>query len=205
MFGFYSLDWLYVIGTISFTISGYLIGARKRFDLLGIVILSLLTAIGGGVIRDVLVNRIPLVFFDMSAGYSIFGTLAFAWLIKLNRQNTQFLSRLFIVADSIGLVAFSISGAQLGLGMDINLFGVCALAFVTAIGGGLVRDMLVNEVPFILHKDFYGTIPILIAFVLYALDHYGLSSSVGLWVIFWLGLGLRLLAHKQDLQLPKVN
>lgn len=201
----FSLDVLYLIGTASFTISGYLIGARKRFDLLGVMILALLTAIGGGVIRDVLVNRLPRVFVDISPFYTIFATLGLAWLIKLQNKNKGVLFKLFIVADSIGLVAFSLAGAQLGIDLQLNLFGVCALSFITAIGGGLVRDMMVNDVPFILHEDFYGTVSILMALLLVLAYQLGFAGAAVTWVLFSLGLTLRLVAHKSELSLPKVD
>jgi uncharacterized membrane protein YeiH len=199
----HSLEFLYLIGTASFTFSGYLIGARKRFDLLGIIILALLTAIGGGIIRDVLINRIPRVFIDISPFYTIASTLVLAWLIKLQNNNTRVLRKLFIVADSIGLVAFSLAGAQVGLELNLNIFGVCMLGFVTAIGGGLVRDMMVNDVPFILHEDFYGTVAILMALLLFVGHQYQLSGPLAVWALFWFGLVLRLVAHKSELRLPK--
>jgi uncharacterized membrane protein YeiH len=198
-------DWLYLIGTASFTISGYLIGAQKRFDVLGIVILALLTAIGGGMIRDVLLNHIPRVFIDNSPFVTIFSTLLLAWTIKLQQKNKGMLRKLFIVADSIGLVAFSIAGAHIAVQIGLNLFGVCVLAFVTAVGGGLVRDMMVNDVPFILHEDFYGTVAILVAILFYCGSLLGLSSAPWIWGLFVLGLALRLLAHWHDLSLPKVE
>ncbi|WP_027468062.1 trimeric intracellular cation channel family protein [Deefgea rivuli] len=200
-----SLEVLYLIGTASFTISGYLIGARKRFDLLGIVILALLTAIGGGMIRDVLVNRIPRAFIDINPLYTIFATLILAWLIKLQQKNSQLLIRIFIVADSIGLVAFSLAGAQLGIDLQLNVFGVCALGFITAIGGGLVRDMMVNDVPFILHQDFYGTVSILLAVLLLLAERSGFVGPYVMWTLFGFGLALRLIAHKSALRLPRVS
>lgn len=198
-------DWLYLVGTVSFTISGYLIGARKRFDLLGVIILALLTAIGGGMIRDVLVSRIPRIFSDSAPLWSIFATLSAAWVFKLHRINSNRLYKLFIIADSIGLVAFSLAGAQVGLQLGLNLFGVCILAFVTAVGGGLVRDMMVNDVPFILHEDFYGTISILAAIIWYLLAYWGLGSAASMWWLFIFCLMLRLIAHTRELRLPKVN
>lgn len=200
-----SFDWLYLIGTISFSISGYLIGARKQFDLLGISILALLTAIGGGLIRDALVGRLPAIFIDAGPVAACFTTLAFAWLIKLHRHSQLFLRRAFIIADSIGLVAFSIAGAQLGLSLELNLFGVAFLGFITAVGGGLVRDMMVNEVPFILHRDFYGTVSIVVATLLFAAHQFGASGGITHWALFLFGLALRLIAHSRDMNLPRAG
>ncbi|WP_148715663.1 trimeric intracellular cation channel family protein [Chitinolyticbacter meiyuanensis] len=198
-------DWFTHIGTAAFAFSGYLIGARKRFDLLGVLILALLTAIGGGVLRDVLVNRIPQIFIDSAPLYTIFASLLAAWVLKLHQQRTGLLQRAFIVADSIGLVAFSIAGAQIGIALELNLFGVCFLGFVTAVGGGLVRDMMVNDVPFILHEDFYGTVALLMAGLVYLLTQYQMFNPLTMWLLFGCGLALRLIAHVSDLKLPRLD
>ncbi|WP_216821777.1 trimeric intracellular cation channel family protein [Uliginosibacterium sp. TH139] len=200
-----SFDWLYLIGTVSFSISGYLIGAHKQFDILGITILALLTAIGGGLLRDALIGRMPLVFINAGPVMACFATLSVAWLIKLHRHSQLFLRRAFIIADSIGLVAFSIAGAQVGIGLELNLFGVAFLGFITAVGGGLVRDMMVNEVPFILHRDFYGTVSILVAVMLYGAAHLGAADRVTHWALFLFGLALRLIAHSRDMSLPRAD
>jgi uncharacterized membrane protein YeiH len=200
-----SFDWLYLIGTVSFSISGYLIGAHKKYDLLGITILALLTAIGGGLLRDALIGRMPGIFYDAAPVMSCFITLAIAWLIKLHRHSQLFLRRAFIIADSIGLVAFSIAGAQVGLGLELNLFGVAFLGFITAVGGGLVRDMMVNEVPFILHRDFYGTVSILVAIMLFGAHQLHATGPIINWGLFLFGLALRLIAHSRDMRLPRAD
>lgn len=199
------MDWLAIVGTIAFTFSGYLIGVRKHLDLLGVIIVSLLSAIGGGMIRDALVGRVPRVFYDSEPLLVISLTLLAAWLIRLQMRESELLGRLFIVADSIGLVAFSLTGATLGLDMSLNAFGVVMLGFVTAVGGGMVRDMMVNEIPFILHKDFYGTVAILMAGGLLMLSHFGLQNNLTLQLLFWAGLLLRLIAHWRELTLPKIH
>ena len=75
----------------------------------------------------------------------------------------------------------------------------------TAVGGGIVRDMMVNDVPFILHQDFYGTVSILVAGALYGLNHFGLANAWAIHALFLAGLALRLLAHWSELSLPKVG
>lgn len=108
------------------------------------------------------------------------------------------------MADSLGLVAFSIAGAQVGLQYELNGFGVAMLGFITAVGGGMVRDMMVNEVPFILHKDFYGTVAILIALSIYLLEQQSWLTTLSLHLVFAIGLVLRLFAHWRELELPKL-
>lgn len=192
------------IGTVAFAISGYLLGVRKHLDLLGIVIVTLLTAIGGGIIRDILVGRMPQVFLGNTSLVIITLSMLFALAARLHKRENEALTRLFIIADSIGLVAFSLAGAKLGVEYHLNAFGVILLGFVTAVGGGIVRDMMVNDVPFILHKDFYGTVSILVAAVLYVLAELGWDHLLAVQLVFAAGVALRLLAHWSELALPKI-
>jgi uncharacterized membrane protein YeiH len=194
-----------VIGTVAFAVSGYLLGVRKHLDLLGIIIVTLLTAIGGGVIRDVLVGRMPQVFLDNTNLIIIAITLLVAMAARLHKREHELLTTLFIVADSIGLVAFSLAGAKLGVEYHINAFGVILLGFVTAVGGGIVRDMMVNDVPFILHKDFYGTVSIVVAVALYVLAMLGWDHMLAVQLVFLSGVALRLVAHWGELSLPKIG
>jgi uncharacterized membrane protein YeiH len=194
-----------VIGTVAFAVSGYLLGVRKHLDLLGIIIVTLLTAIGGGVIRDVLVGRMPQVFLDNTNLIIIAITLLVAMASRLHKREHELLATLFIVADSIGLVAFSLAGAKLGVEYHINAFGVILLGFVTAVGGGIVRDMMVNDVPFILHKDFYGTVSIVVAVALYVLATLGWDHILAVQLVFVSGVALRLVAHWGELSLPKIG
>ncbi len=196
-------DLIHIIGTAAFAISGYLVGVRKRLDMLGVLIVSLLTAIGGGMMRDVMVGRIPAVFTQYTALIVIAVTLMLAWLFALQKRKKRVLAAAFLLADSLGLVAFTITGAQVGLLLELNLFGVVMLGFVTAVGGGIVRDMLVNDIPMILRKDFYGTVSVLIGLALFALDRYGWVNTLTLNLLLWGGYALRLWAHRVSLALPR--
>lgn len=198
------LDGYAVIGTVAFAVSGYLLGVRKHLDLLGVIIVTLLTAIGGGIIRDVLVGRMPMVFLDNSSLVVIALTMVLAWLVRLHKRESEVLTSLFIIADSIGLAAFSLAGAKLGVEFHLNAFGVVVLGFVTAVGGGIVRDMMVNDVPFILHKDFYGTVSILVAGMLFLLSRQGWDHPLLLQLLFVGGVLLRLVGHWGELSLPKL-
>lgn len=198
------MDVFSILGTIAFTISGYLVGVRKRLDVLGIIILSLMTAVGGGIIRDAIVGRVPLVFHENLPLLVIAETLLIGVLLRLHQREYGFLRRLFVIADSIGLVAFSMTGAAVGLAYHLNGFGVISLGFITAVGGGMVRDMMVNDIPFILNRDFYGTVSILVAGSLYVLTKLDLDSALALHVLFVGGLAIRLLAHRRELVLPRL-
>ena len=195
-------DFIQIIGTAAFAISGYLVGYNKRLDVLGVVITALLTAVGGGMIRDGLVGRIPQVFLQTDALIVVFATLAIPWLIRVQRYRSTYLAAAFIIADAIGLAAFSITGAQIGMALQLNLFGVISLAFVTAVGGGIARDILVNDVPMILRTDLYGSVAILIGGLIYLFGHLGWINIFTLNLLFAGGLLFRLTAYRFHWQLP---
>ncbi|OZA44161.1 MAG: hypothetical protein B7X80_08155, partial [Sulfurovum sp. 17-42-90] len=104
----------------------------------------------------------------------------------------------------IGLISFSITGALIALEAGLNLTGVLALAFVTAVGGGIIRDVIINEVPFVLKTGFYGTIALLIGLVLYVLDVYGMVNYVALSIVFTVGMLLRIIAYYKKWAIPLV-
>ena len=107
--------------------------------------------------------------------------------------------------DIIGTAVFAISGVLLAGKLRMDPFGVLVLGVVTAVGGGVVRDMMVNDIPFILHEDFYGTVSILVAAGLSILDQGAWVNVVSLHLLFAGGLAIRLLAHWQELALPKLG
>jgi len=172
------------VGGIAFAFSGFLVGVRKELDVMGVFILSMLTANGGGALRDVLVNRTPWVLTDLSAFYMVLGVLIIAFAFKLQRFAWVEKSRMFVLSDSLGLVAFSVTGAMVGVESGLNIFGVMVLAFLTATGGGIVRDVMVNEVPSVLNSDFYGSIAILLGAAIYGLHIIGLQTELTVTFVF---------------------
>ena len=197
-----STDFINIIGTAAFAISGYLVGYSKRLDVLGVIITALLTAVGGGMIRDALVGRIPQVFVQTDALIVVFATLVLAWIFRIQQYRSTYLAAAFIIADAVGLAAFGITGAQIGIAMQLNLFGVIVLAFVTAAGGGIARDILVNDVPIILRADLYGSVAILIGALMYLFGKAGWINALTLHMLFVGGLVLRLAAYRFHWQLP---
>jgi len=191
-----------VIGTVSFALSGYLVGSRKKLDLLGIAMVSMLTAFGGGLVRDVICGRIPNALRSPVPILLVSGTVVLAILLRLHRREEIERSRFFVLADAIGLAAFSISGALSALEAGLGFFGVVLLGFLTAVGGGIVRDILVNEVPVLLRSDFYGTVAILTAVLVYLAHRLLHLHPAVLGAIFLFSLGLRLLAYARRWRLP---
>ncbi len=194
-----------LIGSFAFALSGYLIGVQKKLDFMGIFIVSILTANGGGALRDVLVNRVPAVLSDPFAFFLVCGVIALATLFKLHKRSNLENNTLLVLCDAVGLVAFSVTGTLIGLEVGLPIFGVMVLSFVTATGGGIIRDMLVNETPSVLSSDFYGTISLIIAASIYGLHAYNLADDCMIAIVFASALMLRVLAYRMGWKLPHIK
>ena len=193
------------IGLFSFAVSGYLMGARKHLDLLGVVVAAFLTALGGGMARDVITGRTPVAFEDLSTPLFVTAGIVTAMALKLHTKERPERHTLFIFSDSVGLVAFALTGAMVGIGAGFNLFGVLLLGFITAVGGGMFRDMTLGEVPMVLTSDFYGTVALLAALLLYLFDRFAILNPLTLGMIALFTLALRLIAYHRGWQLPKLQ
>lgn len=200
-FGFQAAS---LIGTASFTLSGFLLGVRKHLDILGLFIVAALTAVGGGVIRDILLNKVPSILTHATPFCTIITVIIVAFVLRLHHKGDLERRLLFVLSDSIGLVAFSITGATLAMEASLNVFGVMMLAFATAVGGGIIRDTLVNEVPFLLKSEVYGSVALGVGGSLYLLNTFGVLNMILIGVIGALALALRLLAYFKNWHLPKL-
>ncbi len=194
-----------IIGSLAFALSGVLIGIRKDLDVMGVFIVAFLTANGGGLLRDVMIDRQPAILVSLMPLWLTSIVVVGAWLLKIRRSSTLEQTWVFVISDSVGLVAFSISGALVGIEEGFHFFGVITLAFLTATGGGIVRDLLVNEVPLVLRADFYGTIALLLGIAIYLLYVVDGVNLLSLSALFAGGLILRLTAYKYKWQLPKLG
>lgn len=110
----------------------------------------------------------------------------------------------FIISDSIGLVSFSITGAIIALESGVNLTGVLALAFVTAVGGGITRDVIINEVPFVFKTGFYGTVALLVGLLMYLLSIFEWLNLYTTSFIFVLAVLIRIIAYYRRWSIPLV-
>ncbi|AXH11041.1 hypothetical protein CP960_10975 [Malaciobacter halophilus] len=192
------------IGIISFALSGFLIAVHYKLDILGVFISSFLTALGGGMIRDVASNNIPYIFIDTTPIILVIGTVFFSFVFKLHKITNLEGKTVFIVSDAIGLASFAITGSLVAIENEFNFLGVLILAFLTAVGGGTTRDILINKVPFILVSEFYATVAIIIGLITYILNLLNLMNIFTLTIVFIFGVSLRLLAFYKKWHLPKL-
>ena len=193
-----------IIGIAAFTISGMLTGVRHRLDILGIAIVATLTALGGGILRDGLIGRIPFAFSEYYPSLTVLSVLVLSIMLKLYKKEEIERKFIFVLSDTLGLVAFSITGALLGIAKELNIFGVIILGFLTAVGGGIIRDILLNRVPAILTHDVYGTIALLVSLTLALLHLAGILNNYTVFAVGVVTLLLRLIAYKRGWQLPKL-
>lgn len=125
-------------------------------------------------------------------------------MFKLHRKSAIQNQWIFIVCDAVGLAAFAITGALVAMAINAPFFGFITLAFLTAAGGGILRDILVNEIPEVLHSGFYGSIAILVAIAVYLLNMQEIATPFNLLAVFVGGLIIRLLAYNYQWKLPKL-
>ena len=194
-----------IIGIIAFAISGFLVAVRNGLDLLGVLISSFLTALGGGVLRDVILDTTPFTFREYYPASTVLIVLALSFIFQLYKKEEIERKLFFVISDTIGLVAFSITGALLALDAGLNIFGVIILSFLTAMGGGLTRDILINKVPAVLVTDFYGSIALLVALLLVLCHHFNFLNEISIFVIAFFAISVRLVAYFKGWRLPKIN
>ncbi len=194
-----------IIGIIAFSISGFLIAIKNDLDILGILIASALTALGGGIIRDVILSSAPFAFTSLYPALTLTVTILFVYIFRIYKKASIERKWIFVVSDTIGLVAFSITGAILAIHAGYNFFGIIILSFMTAVGGGVTRDIMINQVPTVLISDFYGSIAVIVALALATLELFNVLNEVSISAVAVLSVILRLIAFKREWHLPRLS
>lgn len=192
------LEVLVWLGTLTFAATGALVAVRLRFDLLGVLVLAAVTAVGGGSIRDVLVGILPPTTLQDEAllwGVAFVGVSVFFLHRYLRAEG-----RLLYSLDTLGLALFAALGAERGLSSGLGMWGVIFTGAVSGVGGGVLRDLLTGQVPGILYRngDFYASAAASGALAVYLLydAHPGLAVIAGVLTTLTLRLGSRLLGLK---------
>jgi uncharacterized membrane protein YeiH len=191
--------WLNLVGTFVFGLSGAIAAVRARFDLFGVVTLSAVVALAGGVTRDVLIGVPPATFRDWRylVAVGAAGLIGFVARPALDR-----VQRTILVFDAIGLSVFCVTGASKAIDYGLGPLQATILGAITGIGGGLLRDVLLQEAPVVFTHELYA-IPALVGAAIVAIAHEAGSTS-GWFTILGAAtcLGVRLIGLRLGLNLP---
>ncbi|OIO60525.1 MAG: hypothetical protein COX57_07320 [Alphaproteobacteria bacterium CG_4_10_14_0_2_um_filter_63_37] len=190
-----------LFGTVVFALTGALRAVTHKLDLLGAVVLAVVTALGGGMMRDALLGRHPpAAFADQT--YLILavltGTLTFFWGRRLDEQEGW-----LIGFDALGLGVFTAVGAAVADQAGLGWVGILFIATLTGTGGGVLRAMMVREIPFILKKEVYASACLAGAAVYLLLADGGLGMAWLMWGTIVTTTGLRVVTWRYDIHLPR--
>lgn len=202
-----------ILGTVAFSISGAIEAMKKKMDLLGVLVLGLVTAVGGGIVRDIIIGHLPPASFRDPANALLALTTAliafFVGMLLSNRKtslHSALWNHVLLLSDAFGLGAFTVLGIQ-GVQAQTDYEGTAILLFVgviTGVGGGLLRDIFAGNVPYIFRKHVYATASLAGAcayLLLQKTGHQGFAAIASMLIVVM----LRLLAAHYQWNLPHVE
>jgi uncharacterized membrane protein YeiH len=196
---FYIID---LLGTIAFAISGVLVAMNKKMDPFGILIIAFVTAVGGGTLRDILIGQTPVGWMkDMTFTYVILGSAVFAVIL---RNKINYLRTSLFLFDTIGIGLYTVIGIEKGLSAGLHPIICIALGTMTACFGGVIRDILCNEIPVIFRKEIYATACILGGLSYFLIRKLPLESDFVFMIAGAIVILVRLLAVKFKIALPNI-
>ncbi len=191
---------IYLVAIAAEAMSGALAAGRRNMDIFGVAVIAFVTALGGGTIRDVILGHFPIgwtqhpvyVYLVISAGL----------LTTLVARYMHHLQRVFLVLDALGLIAFSLIGCTVALKLDYPVIVVIMSGMLTGISGGILRDVLCNQVPVVFRRELYASVSLIVCALYLSLRTFGIDTDINTAVCFASGLALRLLAIQFGWKLP---
>ncbi|VEU60841.1 Predicted membrane protein [Mycoplasmopsis bovigenitalium] len=205
------LDWVTIfeiIGTIAFAASGADVAIKKKMDLFGITVLGVTTAVGGGIIRDIILNKDELTAFTSPIYISLAIVASIITFLLKNKRIIDVDSKFFNFVDALGLGVFTIVGSQQAIEIkqitEINARNIILIMFtgaITGVGGGIIRDIFANRVPVIFEKNIYALASVLGTIVLMLL--YRVDIKFAMLIASFTVIMVRILSIKFNVSLPK--
>lgn len=195
------LDILYLVAITVEAMSAALVAGRREMDWVGVYLLGCVTALGGGSVRDILLDHHPLSWIANPHYLLVTGGAALA-TIALARYAHR-LKGLFLFLDAVGLVLFTVIGCNVALGLDLPVIVVIASGMITGCVGGVLRDVLCAEIPLLFRAELYATVSVLTGGIYVAGLAAGLPHDAVLAGAMTFGLSLRLLALRYGWSMPK--
>ena len=202
-----------MMGTVAFATSGAMVAINKRVDIFGVLVLGSITALGGGCIRDILIGTLPPRMFSdyryvtLAVAVALFVFLV-AYIFRNHYQKSQkIVDSVNNVFDAVGLGIFTVTGVQVAIESGFKMNGILAvcLGVITGIGGGILRDVMLREIPFVLKKRIYALASIAGGIVYYNMFLANMDRTLSIVVAVAVTFVIRLLATIFKLDLPRVK
>lgn len=189
-----------LLGTMAFAISGALAAMQRKLDLFGIFIIAFVTSIGGGTLRDILLGNTPVMWMENTIYIYMIGIVTILAIIFRNKIN--YLKTSLFLFDTIGLGIFTITGVETGIQSGLSPIVSIAIGAMTGTFGGVIRDILCNEIPVIFRKEIYATASILGALTFVVLYDLEVNRDVIYIVTSLIVISIRLVVVKYKISLP---
>ena len=196
----YLLD---MVGIIACAIAGTLLAQHKGFDIAGCILVSMVNAIGGGTLRDMALDRHPL-FWMMDLNYVIVITVT-SLVLQIFFHLYHKIDNALKLFDVIGLAAFSVIGFKVALTQDMSPLIAIMMGVWTAIIGGMLRDIICNEIPLVLQREIYITASIAGSVTYLCLQYVGVSAGINEFIMLFVIFAVRMLALRFDWHLPSIR
>ena len=192
---------IYLLAITAEAMSGALAAGRRNMDVFGVTVIAFVTALGGGTIRDMVLGHFPIGW-TQHPEY-VYLVIAAGLLTTVVARFMHHLKQLFLWLDALGLIAFSLIGCSVALELDYPTVVVVMSGMITGISGGILRDVLCNQVPVVFRRELYASVSVVTG--LFYATAFGLKLNDGLWtaLTFVLGIAFRLFAIRYKWEMPK--
>ncbi len=191
---------LEMLGTAAFAVSGALAASRKNMDIFGFCVLALMPAVGGGTVRDIIIDRVP-VFWIADNRYVVVAIIA-ALIVFFTSYRPGSRRRILVWMDALGLALFAALGTDISLTYGTGPLVAIMLGVTTAVTGGMIRDVICNEIPLVLTREIYATAAFAAAVCYVIADGAGLSEQLALVIAVAAGFAVRALGIVYNWSLP---